>query len=93
MYKSGHLIDFPTKMREPDFYATDFTKLFHANHLSLWEKTYALFCIFLQKSNSLYDLRTGDIRGKTFGDIPRYKYILAGTLYSCIALFVVLFAV
>lgn len=83
---TGIVVQFPNKRQEPEFYSIDYSKLVRAHHASLRERAKALVLSLLQKSGSLYSLRTGDLKGKPFGAIPRYKYILAGALYSCIAL-------
>lgn len=80
------VVEFPSKRQEPEFYSINYLKLACAHHVSLHERAKALLLSLLQKSGSLYSIRTGDLKGKSFGVIPRHKYVLAGALYSCIAL-------
>lgn len=91
--RRGILVPFPAQRQEPEFYTIDYSKLFRASHVSVLERAKALVLSLVQKSGSLYSLRTGDLKGKSFGLIPRYKYVLAGTLYSCIALIALLITV
>ena len=91
--ENERIISFPSNKREPEFYEIDFTRLYAAKHLPLAERLKARFFHIAQKSTALYDLRTAGLAGKSFGEIPRYKAIVAGLVYSLVAVCALFIAV
>ena len=91
--ENERIITFPSFKAEQEFFEIDFTKLYTAQHLSRLEKLKARISSLLQKSGSYYDLRTGDLAGKPLGNFSRRYYVVAGVVYSTIAVCVLYFGV
>ena len=91
--ENERIISFPSYRAEEEFFEIDFTKLYTAQHLSWFEKVKARISGMLQKSDSYYDFRTGDLAGKPLGHFSRRYYVVAGLVYSLIAVCFLYFGV
>ena len=91
--ENERIISFPSNKVGQEFFDVDFTKLNTARHLSWSEKIKARIFGMLQKSKAYYDFRTGDIAGKPLGNFSRRYYVVAGLVYSLIAVCFLYFGV
>ncbi len=91
--ENERIISFPSHKVEEEFFEIDFTKLYTAQHLSWFEKAKARISSALQKSNAFYDFRTGDLAGKPLGNFSHRYYVVAGVVYSLIAVCFLYFGV
>ena len=91
--ENERIIVFPEQEQVPEFYRVDFASLASAQLAPVSQRMLARIQHGVQKSTTLYDLRTGNLEGKPLFNVPWYKMASAGFLYTCIGLAVLYFSV
>lgn len=83
--ENERIIDFPGE-EALDGESIDYGKLVRARHATMVTRTTARCRRMIGKSETINDIRTGNLRGTGFGGIQYWKMFLAGGVYSIMAI-------